>query len=203
MLSTATTRIMTDPFNEKVGYLLPEDAPDYVTVSHEHYDHSSVGLVHGTPHVKRTPELEKLGDVLTYGVESHHDTEGGTKRGKNMVFVFEHEGMRLAHLGDLGHPLSASQLEELGQIDVLLIPVGGVYTIDAQGACQVVKQLAPRLIVPMHYKTRDLAFALGEVQEFCGGFSNAVFSGQCTLNITPATLPREQQVVVMEYCNRS
>ena len=194
---------MTDPFNEKVGYRLPEDRPDYITVSHDHYDHSSVGLVHGTPLVKRISVQEQLGDFLVYGIESHHDTEGGTKRGKNTIFVFEHEGVRLAHLGDLGHTLSPEQLEALGRVDVLLIPVGGVYTIDAKAACQVIKQVAPRLIVPMHYKTRDLSIALGEVQEFCDAFSNAVFSGQCTLNLTSATLPSQQEVVVMEYCNKA
>ena len=140
---------------------------------------------------------------MLFRSESYHDTEGGTKRGDNMVFVFEHEGVRLVHLGDLGHMLSAEQLVALGRVDVLLIPVGGVYTIDAKAACQVIKQIAPRLIVPMHYKTRDLTIALGEVQEFCDAFSNTVFSGQCTLNLTSATLPSEQQVVVMEYCNKS
>ena len=203
LLSSADTKIMTDPFNEKVGYRLPEDKPDYVTVSHDHHDHSSVGLVHGTPQVKRTPESEKLGDFLVYGIESHHDPEGGTKRGQNIIFVFEHEGVRLAHLGDLGHTLSSEQLIALGRVDVLLIPVGGVYTIDAKAACQVIKQVGPRLVVPMHYNTRDLSIALGEVQEFCDAFSNTVFSGQCTLNLTPNTLPSEQQVVVMEYCNKS
>lgn len=203
LLSSADTSIMTDPFNEKVGYRLPEDRPDYVTISHDHHDHASVGLVHGIPLVKRTPGLEKLGDFMVYGIDSYHDTQDGTKRGKNMIYVFEHEGVRLAHLGDLGHLLSEAQLIALGRVDVLLIPVGGVYTIDAKAACQVIKQVAPRLIVPMHYKTRDLSIALGEVQEFCDAFGNTVFSGQCALNLTSTTLPSEQQVVVMEYCNKA
>lgn len=203
LLSTADTKIMIDPFNEKVGYRLPEDTPDYITVSHEHGDHASVGMVRGKAQVKRTPESEKLGDFQVYGVESYHDTESGTKRGKNMIFVFEHEGVRLAHCGDLGHMLSPEQIEALGRVDVLLLPVGGVYTIDAKSACQVIKQVNPRLIVPMHYKTRDLAISLGEVKDFCDAFSNTVFTGQCTLNLTSATLPSEQEVVVMEYCNKA
>jgi len=194
---------MTDPFNEKVGYRLPEDTPDYVTISHEHYDHSSIGLVHGNPVAKRSADKETLGDFVVYGVPTHHDPEGGSKRGANMVFVFEHQGMRLVHLGDLGHALTSEQTAEIGSVDVLLIPVGGVYTIDAKLACQVVHSLNPRLIVPMHYKTRDLSFALGEVQDFCGAFNSVVKSGQSTLNITPETLPKEQQVVIMEYCYKA
>jgi len=203
LLSGEQTKLMTDPFNEKVGYRLPEDTPDFVTVSHEHHDHASVGLVNGTPTVKRDAVKQTLGEFVVYGVETHHDTEGGNKRGNNMVFVFEHQGMRIAHLGDLGHTLSGQQIEAIGPVDVVLIPVGGVYTINAQAACHVVSSLKPRLVIPMHYKTRDLAIALEEVQEFCVSFANVVLSGQSTLNITPATLPTEQQVVVMEYCYKA
>lgn len=203
LLSSQRTSILIDPFNEKVGYPLPEDTPDFITVSHDHHDHSSVGLINGKPAVKRSLHTEVLGDFLVYGVTTDHDPEGGTKRGKNIVFVFEHEGVRLVHLGDLGHKLTADQVVAIGRADILLIPVGGVYTIDAAMACQVVAQLGPRLIIPMHYKTRDLSFALGEVREFCPAFANVVFSKSSTINIAERNLPLHQEVVVMEYSNKA
>ena len=203
LLYTERTSIMTDPFNEKVGYPLPEDLPSYITVSHEHYDHSAVGLIHGTPVVKRNLVPETLGDIHVYGVNSFHDADKGASRGKNTIFVFEHNGVRICHLGDLGHALNDTQVAAIGAVDVLLIPVGGVYTIEGESACTVVHQLRPNVIIPMHFKTRDLSFHLGDVHGFCTAFRNVVQSGQCTLNITKETLPKTQQVIIMEYCHKA
>jgi L-ascorbate metabolism protein UlaG (beta-lactamase superfamily) len=203
LIASEKTTIMTDPFNEKVGYPLPEDAPDYVTVSHDHYDHSSVGLVNGSPQVKKSLNLETLGDIAVRGVSTFHDTEQGTARGTNTVFIFEHDGVRICHLGDLGHVLTDDQAAEIGEIDVLLIPVGGVYTVEGQTACAIVQKLTPKVIVPMHFRTRDLAFNLGPVDGFCQSFQNVIHTGQCSLNITPATLPKTPQVLVLEYCRKA
>jgi L-ascorbate metabolism protein UlaG (beta-lactamase superfamily) len=153
-----------DPFPKGIGYDLPQGLKaDIVTISHEHFDHNNVAFVSGKPRVIRglTADKkgwarvdEKLKDVSIRTVGVYHDAEKGAKRGLDTVFIFEVGGVRIAHLGDLGHVLTNQQLAAIGAVDVLLIPVGGTFTIDALTATQVVEQMRPRLmVIPMHYKT--------------------------------------------------
>lgn len=153
--------VVTDPYDEKVGYALPVHKADIVTISHEHFDHNYIGNL-SPVHVLREAGKQELGGITIEGFPSFHDDEQGAKRGKNMIYLIEADGMRVLHLGDLGHDLSDEQIAAFGPIDVLTIPVGGVFTIDAEQAAALAKRINARIIVPMHFKTASLSFGLGE-----------------------------------------
>jgi L-ascorbate metabolism protein UlaG (beta-lactamase superfamily) len=214
------TRILTDPYNAEVGYKVPLEAADYVTVSHEHFDHNSVVNVPGSPQViKGTGEFE-LGGVKAFGVATAHDDQGGARRGENVVYCFDFPvgaaataamglgdgALRICHLGDLGHQLKPEQVDAIGDVDVLLVPTGGTYTIDAGGAIDLIRQVKPRVVVPMHYKTDALAFPLSPVTEFTKRLPGAdvEFTGQPSVTLDAAEItslePSEQpKILVLEY----
>jgi L-ascorbate metabolism protein UlaG (beta-lactamase superfamily) len=169
LLETAAgTRILMDPFSKSAGYgPLPVGLrADLVTISHEHPDHNNARLPTGTPRVIHGLTADKKGwaridekfrDVSVRSVGVYHDDKRGAARGLDTVFIFEVGGLRIAHLGDLGHTLDDDQLEAIGSVDVLLVPVGGGTTLDAYQATRVIDQLHPRLmIIPMHYKPEAL-----------------------------------------------
>ncbi len=185
LLESATgTRVVMDPIPAGIGYPLPESLhADVITISHEHGDHNNVGLVTNKPKVLRGLTFDKKGwvsisekvkDVSIRSVGVYHDDQKGGARGLNTIFVFEVGGVRVAHLGDLGHLLTDQQLSALGSVDVVLIPVGGFFTIDARQATRVIDQIRPRLIViPMHHKTKGLTIKeLYPVDAFLEGRSN-------------------------------
>ena len=148
-------RIVTDPYDASCGYPVERTAADAVLVSHGHHDHNAVENVTGVIHTVNAPGRHDLGDgVVVTAVETDHDDAGGAKRGKNLIFVIEAEGLRVMHLGDLGHIPTEEQLNALGGADVVMIPVGGFYTIDAPTAIEVAQLLKARVVLPMHYRTR-------------------------------------------------
>jgi L-ascorbate metabolism protein UlaG (beta-lactamase superfamily) len=166
--TAAGTRVVMDPIPKGLGYELPAGLKaDLVTVSHEHADHNNVALVAGKPRVMRgltadrkgwTRIDEKFRDIAVRTVGVYHDDHRGAERGLTAVFIFEVGGLRIAHLGDLGHLLSDDELSAIGSVDVALVPVGGGTTVDAYRATRVIDQLHPRLaVIPMHYKTEALA----------------------------------------------
>lgn len=190
------TRIVTDPFDERIGYPLPRVDADIVTLSHHHFDHDAVHVLPGQPQIIEEPGIHRVADISIRGITAFHDHEQGTKRGLNTIFVFELEGLRLAHLGDLGHVLGPDQLTALDRVDVLFIPVGGFYTIDAQEARQVVEQTNPRLILPMHFKyDESIQLPIAPVQNFLSRFSEIV--RQDILEVNESTLPKNTRVVVL------
>ena len=147
------TRIITDPFDGSVGYKVPTIEADIVTVSHDHYDHNYVEGVQGDPKIVKSPGECTISGISIKGVSAFHDEVKGEKRGPIIIYIFDIDGVKICHAGDLGHLLSKTQLEEIGEVDVLLLPVGGTFTLDAHGANAAVKQLSPKLIIPMHFKT--------------------------------------------------
>lgn len=163
------TKIITDPYvtAENLNYGEIKESADIVTVSHEHGDHSNVSAVRGNPEVVRG--TAKVKGIEFKGIPTYHDDAGGKSRGKNTIFCFEVDGIRVCHLGDLGHPLSDKQATELGSVDILLIPVGGFYTIDAKVASQLCHRLKPKVIIPMHFKNDKCAFPIAGVDEFLQG----------------------------------
>jgi L-ascorbate metabolism protein UlaG (beta-lactamase superfamily) len=212
LLETSSgTRVVMDPIPAGIGYTLPADLKaDVVTISHEHPDHNNIGLVPGKPRILRglTPDKkgwvkidEKVKDVAIRSVGVYHDEEKGAKRGLNTVFLFEVGGVRIAHLGDLGHLLTDQQLSSIGLVDVVMIPVGGFFTIDAAQATRVLDQLRPRLIViPMHYKTDVLTIKeLATVDAFLAGKPNVRREKTNTINITGVKARPSTEVVVMNY----
>jgi len=149
--------VVTDPYGEVVGYKFPPGIEaDIVTISHAHEDHNQTGRVSGSPFVVDTAGEYEVGGVSVFGIATYHDENLGKDRGRNNVFVIEIDGVKVCHLGALGHLLSESQVEEINSVDVLLVPVGGVYTVGPSQAVSVVKQLEPSIVIPMHYKTDDM-----------------------------------------------
>lgn len=147
-------RIVTDPFDPSTGYAVGAVQADTVLVSHGHHDHSAVETVKGYTQVIDAPGVHTISpDIKVTGVAGFHDDVQGAKRGRNVMYLIEAEGMRVVHLGDLGHLLDEEQVEALGPVDVLMIPVGGFFTIDAETAREVCAQLKARVILPMHYRT--------------------------------------------------
>ena len=155
--------ILTDPYGSFCRYSRHSLHADVVTISHHHFDHDAMESVLGQPPVfDEAGEYRPADGLLITGVQTFHDNHEGTRRGKNVVFVFETEGLRVVHMGDLGHVPGEAQLAAIGKPDILLIPVGGTYTINAQRAFACVELIRPRITVPMHYHTRfsaDLGIA--------------------------------------------
>jgi L-ascorbate metabolism protein UlaG (beta-lactamase superfamily) len=214
--SKAGTRVVMDPIPGGIGYTPPAGlTADATTVSHEHGDHNNVDLVGGQPQVLRglsedkkswNAVTQKVKDVGIRSVGVFHDEEEGKKRGLNSVFVFDVDGLKLAHLGDLGHTLSAKQLKEVGPVDVVLAPVGGFYTIDAAQATKVIDQLRPKLIViPMHYKTDVLTIKeLAPVDAFLTGKKKVRRETGNSITLPAATLAKGAkaggaEIVVLNY----
>ncbi len=150
--------VVTDPFDDYIGLTLPKMSADIVTVSHDHKDHNAIKTITGTarrnnPFIVTDAGEYEVGGISVFGVQTFHDANEGVERGKNLVFTTLVDGVRICHLGDLGHELTPKQLEEIGSVDVLLCPVGGVYTIDPELAVKTIRAIEPGIAIPMHYRT--------------------------------------------------
>jgi len=191
-------KIITDPYVTGGGLTYGEikESGDIVTVSHEHGDHSNVAAVKGNPEVVRG--VAEIKGIEFKAIPSYHDDAGGRLRGKNTVFCFEVDGIRVCHLGDLGHQLSAQQVAELDKVDILLIPVGGFYTIDAKVATQVGNKLTPKVIIPMHYKTDKCGFPIAGVDEFLRGKKEVSRLDASEAEFKPEELPTTTQIIVLK-----
>ena len=163
-------RIVTDPYDAGCGYPVTPVKADVVLVSHGHHDHSAVETIPGAPRVIDKAGAYDLGDGVTVtAVEAFHDDAEGAKRGKTLLFSIRAEGLNAVHLGDLGHIPTAEQIEELGPVDVLMVPVGGFYTIDAVQAKETAEKLSAKVILPMHYKTcANADWPIATVMDFTG-----------------------------------
>lgn len=151
-----TVSVVTDPFDsDMIGMKLPKTEADIVTISHNHGDHNNAEVITGVKRIIDAPGEYEINGTSFIGIDSYHDDKKGTERGKNTIFVIEMDGLRICHLGDLGHTLNESTIAEIGDIDVLMVPVGGVYTIDAKGAVDAINAIEPKVIIPMHFKTED------------------------------------------------
>ena len=196
--SDSGTRIITDPYTTRqdLAYGEIKESADIVTVSHEHGDHNNVAAVGGNPEVVRgTTEVK---GIKFKGIPTYHDDAKGSKRGNNTMLCFEVDGVKVCHLGDLGHPLSDEQVNELGEMDVLLIPVGGFYTIDATTASQACDQLKPRVIIPMHFKNNKCNFPISGVDEFIKGKSNVTQPDASEVEFKAGELPAPAQIMVLK-----
>jgi L-ascorbate metabolism protein UlaG (beta-lactamase superfamily) len=191
--------VITDPYSPDTGYSLGKPSADIVTVSHQHSGHSYVQGVGGEPYLVNGPGEYEVSGVLIIGVATFHDGENGQKMGKNTVYVMDVDEISVCHLGDLGHTLTPAQLEEIDTIDVLLLPVGGVSTINATTAAQVVRQLEPRVVVPMHYQTPASGRELEPVAKFLKEIGVAETTPQPKLTFTKSTLPTSSQVFLCQY----
>lgn len=170
-------RIVMDPYNQKVGVLPLDLAADVVTVSHHHFDHDYVQAVKGRPVVVDKAGRQEFEGFKVTGIPSWHDDQMGAKRGPNIIFIVESEGIRLCHLGDLGVIPSKDELLRLEGIDMLLIPIGGTYTIDPEAADKLVSIIKPKIVMPMHYSMEPGFPALRPLSDFTGGKQGVVHHG--------------------------
>lgn len=193
-------RIITDPYAVGGGiqYSPIEESADVVLVSHDHDDHNNVSAVQGNPEVIRGTGVKTVKGVQFNGIGTHHDTSGGKQRGTNTVFCFASEGTKLCHLGDLGHVLTSEQVDNIGAVDILFVPVGGVFTIDASAASQVCGQLKPRLVVPMHFKTPGCAYPIAGVEDFLKGKESVRRMGGSEIELERESLPTGTDIVLLE-----
>lgn len=191
-------RIAFDPFDSSVGYPLPEVEADFVLVSHEHFDHNNVALVRGYQEVIRRPGEYVRDGVKIQVFSAFHDDEEGKKRGRNNVFRVEADEITFMHVGDLGMVPREEELRSWRPVRLLFVPVGGVYTVDAKGARELVEKLSPSIVVPMHYKTRFLSFSLNPVEHFLKNFERVKFLKSSVFTITAQDFPPLLEVWVLE-----
>lgn len=165
-VGTEGITLVTDPFDKSLGLKVPNFEADIITVSHDHDDHNNVSAFRGNPKVVKSAGEYDIKGVMIEGITSYHDEKGGKDRGSNIIYRIEMDDITICHLGDLGHILDNKQLERLEGIDILLIPVGGKYTLDAKMAVEVISQIEPRIVIPMHYKTKDTKLDIEGVEKF-------------------------------------
>ena len=183
------TSIVCDPYSDEIGYAMRKVSADAVTVSHGHYDHNAVQNVDGAPLLIDGGQNNGLAGVEINSIKSFHDTSRGKKRGENTIFKFRMDGIDVCHLGDLGEKCSSDLIETLLPVDVLLIPVGGTYTIDAEMAKEYVDRIMPDIVIPMHYRTRDCKLDIDRVDEFT-----------CGIELSRKDLTGETRIIVLKRC---
>ncbi len=195
-------RIFTDPCGPQTGYTLHDIEADIVTVSHQHSDHNYLAAISGTPVTLQEAGVFERSGVRITGIPSFHDDAEGKKRGNNLIFLFELDGVRIAHLGDLGALPSEEAFAALGKLDVLLCPVGGTYTIDPPAACEIANRTCTRVLIPMHYQTSQLKFSkpLLGIEPLLSIARNCKVHklNQSEATITPGSLG-EDRVLVLDY----
>ncbi|GFZ30130.1 MBL fold metallo-hydrolase [Clostridium zeae] len=195
------TKILTDPFHNMLGYKMPEIEANIVSTSHDHGDHNNIDAVKSDfTHINKTGVFSKDG-IEIKGVETFHDKVSGAKRGKNKIYNFKVDGINVCHCGDLGHTLDADLIKEIGKVDILLLPVGGRATIDAVDAVSVMKQLNPKVIIPMHYRTKALGlagFLFGKVDKFIEA-SGLKVKEQDVLELNKANINDYSGIAVLKY----
>jgi len=190
--------LVADPFGDDLGYPVAGLEADIVTLSHHHSGHDNAASVGNGPRVVGGPGEYEIRDVFILGISTFHDSSRGEERGKNTVYLIEMDDIRLCHLGDLGHVLSPQQVEEVGNVDIVMVPVGSVSTIDAKTAREVVLALGAKIVIPMHYQT-EVSSWLEPVNPFLKEMGVADPVPQAKLVITRSNVPPENQVVLLEH----
>ena len=195
-------RVVTDPYDASTGYPMSEVRADVVTVSHAHGDHSFTDKVTGSPVIIREAGISMpLPDVKITAIPCFHDGEGGKKRGQNLMMLIEMDGLRLLHCGDLGHLLPEETIASLGRVDVLLIPVGGFFTMSPEDAARTVEAIRPRVTVPMHYRTAcNASWPIETAEPFLDlmGATEAEREPMPMLRVTKGDLSEQKRICVLE-----
>ncbi|MFL0266921.1 MBL fold metallo-hydrolase [Candidatus Clostridium radicumherbarum] len=196
------TKILLDPYKNVLGYKLPDEIEaDIVTTSHDHGDHNNINAVKNSfVHINKAGNFSEQG-IEIKGIETFHDKISGAKKGKNIIYNFKIEDINVCHCGDLGHILTSQHLKEIGNVDILIIPVGGGYTIDALDAVKVMEQLNPTVVIPMHYRTKALGpigLAFAKVDKFisASGLKAAEYK---VLELNKTTIKDYSGIAVLKY----
>jgi L-ascorbate metabolism protein UlaG (beta-lactamase superfamily) len=194
-----TTTIVTDPYEDSTGLKMARTTADIVTVSHDHYDHNNVSAVGGDPKVVTGPGEYEIGGIFITGIQTWHDGENGAKRGRNTAYLIDIDDLTVCHLGDIGHILSPQQVEAMSNVDVLMIPVGGIYTINSTQAAEVIALIEPKIVIPMHFKTESLKMEIEPLERFARAMGLKETTAVPKLNVTKSSIPDAMQVVVLDY----
>jgi L-ascorbate metabolism protein UlaG (beta-lactamase superfamily) len=192
--------IITDPYEVGGGlsYGRIREAADIVTISHEHTDHNNAAAIRGTPQVVRGAGSKVVKGIEFKGIASYHDRSRGKERGPNTIFCFVVSDVKICHLGDLGHQLNDKQIADIGDVDVLLTPIGGYFTIDPQDAAQICDRLNPRVVIPMHYQNDRCAFPIAGVDEFLKGRAGVRRMDTSEVELNAGQLPPTTETVVLK-----
>jgi len=197
------TRIVTDPLADWIGYKMPDLYAEIATVSHDHFDHNNLQAIKGDYATVREVGEFHFNDIKINGTKTFHDTENGALRGENIVYTYHIDGVNVCHLGDLGHELSQEQVESIGKVDILMIPVGDFFTMDTVTAAKVVNQLNPKIVIPMHYQTEALIpdFGLLPVDSFVGQMEGWNVVKADTLNFSKSEIAKskDRTIVILNY----
>lgn len=192
--------ILTDPCDQDTGYELHDLACDTVTISHEHHDHNCLAIVAGKPDILREPGEYRAGEIPVTGFSSYHDDAKGAHRGENIVFLYQIDDLKVLHLGDLGHMLSDEVIQKIGDVDILLAPIGGVFTINAKTAAELADRLNAKVLIPMHYKTPALHFNIEGLEPLIAANANRRVHH---LNANTASLTHEtlgdRRLLILDY----
>lgn len=205
VINSQTGKIfITDPYeaggyNGAIGYVPINITADIVTISHDHAYHNYTRTIQGNPKIINQKGDYEVGGIKIKGIPVYHDTKQGKERGNNIIFIYEVDGLKIAHLGDLGHTLSKKEIDVLSNVDILLIPVGGYFTIDAAQATNIIENLKPKITIPMHYKTEVLDFPIAEVDEFLEGKKSVKKLSSVEVSIIKENLPVEPEIWVLQY----
>jgi L-ascorbate metabolism protein UlaG (beta-lactamase superfamily) len=194
--------VITDPCPPSTGFVAGKHDVDLLTLSHDHPDHTYTRSITAGLTLKHPGEYE-FHDLLVAGIGSFHDAVGGQERGRNVIFSFEVDGVHIAHLGDLGHLLSEEQLTELGPIDVLLVPAGGMFTVTPAEAAEVVSQISPKIVIPMHFAIDGASSDLQPVDKFLQELAVSEAIRQPKAVVTPSSLPDETQLILLDARGRT
>jgi L-ascorbate metabolism protein UlaG (beta-lactamase superfamily) len=191
--------IVIDPYSEDIGLKVPKLEADILLVSHGHHDHNNVKAVGGNPFLVSGPGEYEIKEVFIQGIPAFHDSSSGKERGVNTIYTIEAEELRICHLGDLGQKeLTPEQIDKIGQVDILMIPVGGVYTISAKEAVKIMSQIEPNIIIPMHYQLPKLKLKLDGLDKFLKTMGIKKLDSLPKLSIKKKdVLPEEAKIIVL------
>lgn len=198
--SDAGIKIITDPYPQGSGlsYTPVKETVDIVTVSHDHFDHNCVSSLPGKPEVITGSGAKNVKGIQFRGIATHHDESQGKERGNNTIFCFSVDGVKLCHLGDLGHRLNKAQIDDIGDVDILFIPIGGFYTIDSKMAGMVIDDLKPAVAMPMHCKTDKCNWPLNTIEDFMSGKNNVKKMNSSETEFQAGKLPQPTEIVILE-----
>lgn len=198
--SESGVTIITDPYTvgEGINYSPIKEAADIVVVSHDHGDHNNVSAIKGKPEIVKGSGKKSAKGIQFRGIATCHDEAQGKQRGTNTVFCFTVDEIKLCHLGDLGHVLTTAQANEIGAVDVLFVPVGGFYTIDASAATKICDQLKPKVVIPMHFKTAKCAYPIAGVEDFLKDKKEVDRTGKSEIELVKEKLPTVTRIMVLQ-----
>ncbi len=202
VVSDQGVKVLTDPFHVEgfaLKYAEVREPVDVVTLSHDHSDHNNVEALPGKPQILKGSITKTVKDVTISGVAAYHDETKGSQRGANTVFCFDVDGVRICHLGDLGHDLNKDEISRIGQVDVLLIPIGEVFTIGVDVAGKICMKMSPRIVIPMHLKSPQCDWLKYSADDFIKGKSNIRRLPGTEVEVKKETLPRQMEIVVPTY----